>query len=362
MNDQDIILNSKIDTINPNVFPRVAIIILNWNSWSDTLECLESVYQMTYPFFDVIVVDNGSENDSIEKIKEFAEGKIQVRSTFFTYSQENKPIDYFEYTRKVVDSDGIEKANILKNPAGKNLIIIKNEKNYGFAEGNNIAIRLLLNTHLSKYILILNNDTVVDKMLINHLVFLAESDKKVGFVGPKTYYYNYNGRTDVINFSGGLLDMWRGNSYPIGFQEVDRGQYDKTRIVDYVEGSCFLANKEVFEKIGCLDKSFFTYWEETDLCIRASRSGYRLMYAPEAKIWHKVAASSKGKVKSYYFTRNRFFFMRRNATSAQFFCFLLYFFGFDLFYQSGKALIYHQDFQEFKLFIKGVFDGILTQR
>ena len=80
--------------------PKVSIIILNWNGWKDTIECLESLYQIAYPNYDVIVVDNGSEDDSIEKIKEYAEGKIKVESKFFEYSPENKPIKIVEYTRK----------------------------------------------------------------------------------------------------------------------------------------------------------------------------------------------------------------------------------------------------------------------
>jgi len=360
MENQEIISKSEIDTADSDMYPRVAIIILNWNGWLDTIECLESVYHMTYPVYDIIVVDNGSENDSIEKIKEYADGKIKVESPLVTYTEENKPIKYIEYTRQEIEKEGIPVENLSKIPPRKRLILIKNEKNYGFAEGNNIAIRYVLNAHSQKYILILNNDTVVDKFLLDNLVLQAESDKKIGFAGPKTYYYNYSGRIDVINFSGGRLDMWRGNSYPIGFQEIDRGQYDRITNVDYVEGSCFLAKTEVFEKIGYFDKYFFTYWEETDLCKRASNAGYRLVYIPEARIWHKVASSSKGNVKSYYFARNRIIFVRRYATRTQFFCFLLYFFGFDFFYQSGKSLIYHKNFQEFKSFIKGVYCGIST--
>jgi GT2 family glycosyltransferase len=358
MKIQENIPKSEINTANPGVYPRVAIIILNWNGWLDTIECLESVYQMTYPFYDVIVVDNGSENSSIDKIKEYADGKIHVESPFFTYRVENKPIAYIEYTRQEAEDDGIFGKSLSNVLPPKRLILIKNEKNYGFAEGNNIAIRYVLNSHIQKYILILNNDTVVDKSLLDKLVVQAESDKMIGFVGPKTYYYNYHGRTDVINFSGGRLDIWRGNSYPIGYQEVDQGQYDTITTVDYVEGSCFLAKKEVFEKIGYFDKNFFTYWEETDLCMRAIKAGYLLVYMPDAKIWHKVAASSKGKVKSYYFARNRILFVNRYATRGQFFCFLLYFFGFDFFFQSGKSLIYHRNFQEFKSFFKGVYDGM----
>ena len=105
---------------------------------------------MTYPVYDVIVVDNGSENDSIEKIKEYADGKIHVESPFFTYREENKPITYIEYTRQESEVEGIHGKNLSKIPPQKRLILIKNEKNYGFAEGNNIAIRYVLNSHCTK--------------------------------------------------------------------------------------------------------------------------------------------------------------------------------------------------------------------
>jgi GT2 family glycosyltransferase len=86
--------------------PKVSIIILNWNGWEDTIECLESLYQITYSNYDVIVVDNGSEDESIEKTKEYAEGKIRVESKFFEYSSENKPIKIIEYTREEAEAGG----------------------------------------------------------------------------------------------------------------------------------------------------------------------------------------------------------------------------------------------------------------
>jgi len=155
MKIQENIPKSEINTANPGVYPRVAIIILNWNGWLDTIECLESVYQMTYPFYDAIVVDNGSENSSIDKIKEYADGKIHVESPFFTYRVENKPIAYIEYTRQEAEDDGIFGKSLSNVLPPKRLILIKNEKNYGFAEGNNIAIKYVLDTNFQKYILIL---------------------------------------------------------------------------------------------------------------------------------------------------------------------------------------------------------------
>lgn len=119
--------------------PRVSIIILNWNGWKDTIECLESLYQITYQNYDVIVVDNGSEDESLEMIREYCQGKIKVESKFFEYSGENKPIKIVEYAREEAESGGGKEKEIEGLPSNRKLVIIKNEKNYGFAGDNNIG-------------------------------------------------------------------------------------------------------------------------------------------------------------------------------------------------------------------------------
>ena len=104
--------------------PKVSIIILNWNGWRDTIECLESVYQITYPSYDVIVVDNGSEDESIEKITEYCKGKIEVESKFFEYSSENKPIKIIECTREDAEAGGGKEQEIIEwalKKAGRNI-------------------------------------------------------------------------------------------------------------------------------------------------------------------------------------------------------------------------------------------------
>ncbi|MEN6514775.1 glycosyltransferase, partial [Methanoculleus sp.] len=150
--------------------PRVSIIILNWNGWKDTIECLESVYQITYQNYDVIVVDNGSENESIEKIKEYARGNLEVTSRFFDYSRENKPLHYIEYSLDETKAEKGKEAEIADLPSWKKLILINNMKNYGFAEGNNIAIRYALKVLNPEYVLLLNNDTIVDRNFLDELV------------------------------------------------------------------------------------------------------------------------------------------------------------------------------------------------
>ena len=296
-------------------YPKVSIIILNWNGWEDTIECLESLYQIDYPNYNVIVVDNASQDDSIQKIKEYTQGKIHVKSDFFEYDYNNKPIKIIEMEK----SNLLNETTILLN----RLILIKNDENYGFAEGNNVGIRFSLKHLNPDYILLLNNDTVVDNNFLKKLVKLGECDEKIGMIGPKIYYYD---EPKTIWCIGGKIDWKFARGIHIGNNELDEGQYENIKEVEYVSGSAFLIKKEVLEKVGLMDKDFFLYFEETDLTLRASKLGYKSFYSPKAKVWHKVSRSGGGMSKPiglYYITRNRWFFMKRWANKGDFSFFIL---------------------------------------
>jgi len=335
--------------------PKVAIIILNWNGWEDTIECLESLYQINYPNFDLILVDNASKDNSVEKIKEYCEGNIRVISDFFEYNQYNKPLKIIESTKEELNV----KSKIERSDLNKKLFIIKNDENYGFAEGNNIGMRYVLNNLDSDYILLLNNDTVVDKNFLKELINVAETGHKIGFVGPKIYYYDFNGKKDVINFAGGKLNILKGQTSHIGLNEVDNGQHNEIKEVNYIEGSCILAKSEMIRKIGLIDPSYFTYWEDNDWCMRGYKSGYKSIYVPKARIWHKVSASNINLTKEYYFTRNQLWFIKKYATNRQTLSFLLYFFGFYFWFTIWDSL-YHKDFDKIDSFLKGVFRGVIS--
>jgi len=138
------------------------------------------------------------------------------------------------------------------------------------------------------------------------------------------------------------------------------GQCDKIRKVDKIEGSCMLVKEKVLDEIGLLDKRFFVYWEETDFCFRVDKKGYKAIYSPKARIWHKIATSSGGvcsPLHTYYMTRNMFLFMKKNAKTINLIKFLLYFFCFRFWFNSGICL-YHQDMKEFISFLGGVKDGL----
>jgi len=338
--------------------PRISIIILNWNGWRDTVECLESLYRISYPFYDVVVLDNGSQDQSLANIRRYLAGNLPVSSNFFEYTAENKPINVLEYTNSEAENAGGREIEIAGLPSNRKLVLIGNNKNYGFAEGNNIGIRYALEFLEPNYILLLNNDTVVDKNFLSELVDAARNDKQVGFAGPKVYFYDFGGRHDVINVAGSRLDMHRGRLIRIGAGEVDNGQYEDLAEMDYVEGSCMLAQSEMLRKIGLLKSNYFAYWEETDLCCRGAKFGSKSLYVPKSKIWHKIGSSSDSSFRLYHMTRNKLWFMKQNAKGKDLAIFLLYFFGYTVWLTCGFYLR-RKDKESLKSFINGVIDGVI---
>jgi len=297
-------------------YPKVSIIILNWNGLEDTVECLESLKKITYPNYQLIVVDNGSEGND---------------------------------------------ADVLRERFGNYIHIIKNDKNYGFTGGNNIGIRYILNNSEPDYFLLLNNDTVVDPEFLTEMVKVAESNPSIGMAGPKAYFYDDPNRFWLVWFE---VDMRVGQAFHGRGRKIDRGQYENIRQVGYIPGSCLLVKRKVIQHVGLLDESYVNYWDETDYCFRARKTGYKIVYVPKAKIWHKVQQTQKREsgFRWYYRARNHFRFMRSHATKSQYRSFLLYFFGFYLWFITGICLIYHRgDVKALLGFYRGVRDGLLAR-
>lgn len=300
-------------------FPKVSIIILNWNGWRNTLECLESLYRIVYPNYEVIVVDNGSKDQSVKMIKKWVNGK-----------------------------------------ADKKFFILENDNNYGFTRGNNIAINQILKEKKSDYILLLNNDTVVSKEFLTELIKAAESDASIGIVGPKLYYYNYNNRKDVIQSAGAKINLYTGRFINYGDKQIDRKQFDNIRAVDHICGACLLIKREVINKIGLLDEKFFAYFEDVDWSLKTKRRGYKIIYIPNSIIWHKggESLSNAPEVSEYYNARNLFWIEKRYMNSYQFIFFLCYYFLFRF----PKRIIYDyfskKRFSMLKNFLDGLKDGL----
>ncbi len=343
-----------VQALSVGEWPKVAIIILNWNGWRDTIECLESVYQIKYPDYNVIVVDNGSEDESIQMLKDYCEGKIEVNSNFLKYELNNKPIKMIEYTKIESETKYNEEFGTFCYEG--QLIIIRCEKNYGFSEGNNIAMRYALRILNPSYVLLLNNDVVVDSKFLEELIKVGESDKSIGIVGPTVYYYSKRNRIQ----SAGVKLHWNTAK-----QNVLRSNEIESIVdVDYVAGCALLAKTELIERIGYLDPYYFAYWEETDWCIRANKAGYRVICIPKSKIWHK-GLSSSAKISgfhAYYMARNMFYFMRQHATRSQYILFILYFIGFRFWFTSAIYILYHKDINAFVYLLKGVREGTIGRR
>lgn len=338
--------------------PLVAVVILNWNGWRDTVECLRSLDQLEYWNCRIILLDNGSSDESVRMIEQYIETKKLrvIRSSFSSSHSQIGPL-------KISESEGeLETATRVSAPefeerGNRAIWLIRCDKNHGFAEGNNIAIRLAYRSFSPDYFLLLNNDTVVDSDLLNKLVGAAESDSTIGFTGPKVLCYSHNRSEDIISSAGGRVEIAKGRATKIGFGEVDNGQYDYSKDVDYIEGSCILVRASMLPQIGLMDSAYFAYWEETDWCWRAREAGYRCVYAPEAKIWHKGSSSSNKSSYIYFCARNMLWFVRRHASFWSLMIFACYF-PFDLLLRSCVFLLLHRDSEEIKAFIRGTLDGL----
>jgi len=238
-------------------YPKVSIIILNWNGFEDTIECLESLKKIAYPNYEVIIVDNASSSDD---------------------------------------------ARILKEKYGNYIHMIANDQNYGFPEGCNIGMRYALGEG-TDYLLLLNNDTVVDPQFLTELVKVAEGNPSIGILGSKVYYYYH---PNSIQSAGGKIRWWLGyiELYGKVYSGVeDVGQYDEIAERDFVFGTSFLIKKAVIDRISFMDPYFFCGIEEYDYCTQAKRAGFKVVYVPQSKVWHK-GGTSRTKLPQFPETQN----------------------------------------------------------
>ena len=183
----------------------------------------------------------------------------------------------------------------------------------GFAEGNNVGIRFALEKG-ADFILLLNNDTIVDPQLLAAFINTSKNNPKAGIFGAKIYLYDHPHQFDHF----GEIGIAKRNFDLIGNRIFDDDiSWELEREIDYACGAALFIKREVFEKIGLLEPKFFLIWEESDFCFRARRRGFTTLIAPQAKIWHKVSASFCGKPHSTYFWwRNRLLWIERNCPQA----------------------------------------------
>jgi GT2 family glycosyltransferase len=244
--------------------PAVALIILNWNGWRDTVACVESCRELTWPNYRTVVVDNGSTDGSEENLR-----------------------------RLLPDVE-----------------IIQTGANLGFAGGNNIGIRRALEEG-ADYVWLLNNDTIVAPEALGELVRCLEDNPTAAMAGSKIYYHD---SLRTIWCAGGAWEKGRLRLRQRGANQVDDGQFDEPRTMGSVSGCSMLVRSDAIARIGLMDESYFLYWEDTDWCARAREQGYGIVLAAASHVWHKVSAtvSAHSERQYYYFTRNGLRFCRRH--------------------------------------------------
>ncbi len=249
-------------------FPKIFIILLNWNGKKDTLECLSSLQKVDYPNFHTVIVDNGSKDDSITAIRN----------------------------------------------AYPNIPILENGENLGFAGGNNVGLKWVLR-HNAEWILLLNNDTIVAPDFLRAFLTALQEQPNAKILGAKILRYSHPA---VIDHLGGFWNAQKGEFYSPHSGQTDH-PYFNMRLVDYVCGAAFLMHRSVPEAIGFLEPDFFLFWEEVDYCYRARRAGFEVWVAPQAKIWHKVSSSFTGgkPQMQYFWWRSRLLWIERNCTPEE---------------------------------------------
>lgn len=241
----------------------VYIISVNFNAAEHTIEMINSLKDIEYKNYRIVVVDNGSNFSDYKKLKQIEDSCILIRS----------------------------------------------EVNLGFSGGNNIGIKRAIEDK-AEYILLLNNDTIVKKSFLNKLVeSMVENDADL--VCPKILNY-YN--KEIINYAGGDIVAYKGAVNIYGLGEHDSEKYNCVKNITFAHGCCLLISTEVLIKVGGLEDSYFLYFEDTDLSAKLNLLGKRMIYEPKSIIYHKESVSTKkfSDNYQYYFCRNRLQFIKRN--------------------------------------------------
>lgn len=268
--------------------PKVAIIILNWNGKEDTIECLESLKDVTYPNYEILLVDNGSIDGSVECFKD-----------------------------KYPEID-----------------IIENSENLGFAEGNNVGIRRATDKG-ADYVLMLNNDTVVDPEFLGELVKVTEEDERIGAIGPDIRLYDNPSKPQIKKY----------------------GRIHTISDVDTLSGACLLLKIKVLLKIGLLHAIYFCYDEDREINERLKKNGYRVVYVPtNSKVYHKLGSTSNkiSNLQIYYMTRNRFLTVRKHKLNIDGILFLIK----ETFMDFIIQILLKRNVKIIPPFFNGIVDGV----
>ena len=296
---------------------KLAIVIINWNSYEVTRDTLLSLQQTSYRNYDVILVDNHSTDGSLELLQqEFSD-----------------------------------------------LIYLTLPENIGFTGGNNAGMQYAIE-HNYTYTLLLNNDVFVKEDFLEPLIDQLDQDPKMGAVQPLIYFHH--DRSLIWN-AGATYNPWLGICQTIGYNKADQPSFHWPRTIDWITGCAFMVRTELLKEIGVFPLKFFIYFEDVDLSFRIKQKGYRLGFVPDSVIYHIAGVSHKSKEKGkegfvspkvhYLVSRNRIWLLKRYTKAIAFPSVIIY----HLIYFSAIAFyfILRQRWQKLKAWTRGIKEGLL---
>ena len=291
--------------MNQSSLPLISVVTLTWNTTAITGDFLRSINDCcTYPNLEIIIVDNGSDEDPSPFLKSIRE----------------------------------------------DISIILNGRNLGFTGGNNIGIQAAK----GDYLFIVNNDTEFTPGLLEGMLEIFSNYPDAGMVSPKFHYFFHKGTIEYAGYHP--ENPFTGRNSMIGCREKDTGQYEQIRETHYAHGGGMMVPKSIIQKVGMLPDEFFIYYEELDWSEQIKRAGYKIYYQPKSLSYHKesMTTGKESPFKAFYHTRNRILFMLRNMSFFQRSIFLVYFSLFTVPKNSLKFMVNRQ-FKHLKSFWKGIF-------
>lgn len=292
--------------------PSVAIILVNWNGLEFTRACLASLEKVDYSDFQVILVDNASQNP---------EGKV-LKEAF------------------------------------PHILLLENEQNLGFAGGNNAGIRKALEMGFS-HIMLLNNDTEVEPDFLGKMMLDFSKNPKLGLLQPMICFLD---EPEKIWSAGGKWVSWLARAKTLGDRKSLKTYRISSTQLDWATGCCMLLSREAILHSGLLNEQYFAYFEDVEWSLRIRKQGFEIGLVPEAKIYHEAGASSKkshseGTLSArvfYYHVRNQFYLLRSQKA------------GLDFLYHLGRFKLWifyfllRGRFQKLKAVAKGIKEGLFT--
>ncbi|OYU15603.1 MAG: glycosyl transferase [Alphaproteobacteria bacterium PA4] len=294
--------------------PQLGIVLVNWNRWTDTIECLESVFRSTIPI-RVVVVDNDSQDGSLDRIAEWAAGqRVAAAANPQMAGLIQPPIRKPISTRRFRASEMPGNSGV----SDTQLSLVESGGNLGFAGGNNVGLRLLLSDRRLDYFWLLNNDTVIDPMAAESLLLRMQASPRIGMCGTVVRYYHRPDAVQALN--GSRFNRWTGQSQNIGIGQSISAPFnpaDVVRETDFVLGASLAVTRPFLEKIGPMEERYFLYYEEIDWATRSDEQ-FDIGFAHGAIVWHKEggsigssgAAGARSAFSDYWLTRSRLRFTR----------------------------------------------------